>query len=479
MQTKRDQLQAHNFVVGRLRSALLRGDADALETPTRRFSVAAFAGAMIAVLLVAGCGVLGLLFPGASSAWQEPGTIVVEKESATRYLFIGGALRPVVNFASARLLVGADAEIVSVSRKSLRGVPHGLPIGIPGAPDALPEPAKLADAPWLVCSAQSADASGRRRPLVTLVLGKGLPVVPLGTGSAAPVRTPDGTVYVAWGDRRMRVADRAALVALGYAGVQPIPVGAAWVNALPQGPDLRPPEVADRGANGPALGGRPTLVGQVFVVETTSGDRDFYLALRDGMAPVPETLAALVLADPASSAAYPGARVRPIEVGADAVVAARRAGRSFDASGYPPAPPTPFATAELGSGSVCVRLAFKAGGELSVEVVASQLAPPTRGADGPDAVADPRAANRVVVAPGAGVLARAQLAPGVPGQALYLITDVGLKYPLASVEVAEKLGYAGVAPVEVPALLLALVPTGPALSPDRAGETYTRPSSTP
>jgi hypothetical protein len=85
----------------------------------------------------------------------------------------------------------------------------------------------------------------------------------------------------------------------------------------------------------------------------------------------------------------------------------------------------------------------------------------------------------VVVAPGAGVLARAPLAPGVPGQALYLITDVGLKYPLASVEVAEKLGYAGVAPVEVPALLLALVPTGPALSPDRAGETYTRPSSTP
>ena len=43
MQTKRDQLQAHNFVVSRLRSALLQGDADALETPTRRFSVAAFA----------------------------------------------------------------------------------------------------------------------------------------------------------------------------------------------------------------------------------------------------------------------------------------------------------------------------------------------------------------------------------------------------------------------------------------------------
>src|SRR5215475_483997 len=106
MQSKKDQLQAHNFVVGRLRSALLRGDADAIETPTRRFSAAGFAGLLVGALLVAGFGVWGLIFPGGNRGWQAPGTIIVEKETGTRYLYLGGTLRPVLNLASARLLAG-------------------------------------------------------------------------------------------------------------------------------------------------------------------------------------------------------------------------------------------------------------------------------------------------------------------------------------------------------------------------------------
>ncbi|RSS54757.1 type VII secretion protein EccB, partial [Streptomyces sp. WAC06614] len=54
------------------------------------------------------------------------------------------------------------------------------------------------------------------------------------------------------------------------------------------------------------------------------------------------------------------------------------------------------------------------------------------------------------------------------GGTSYLITDAGVKYPLASAETAERLGYGGSEPVAVPAALLGLLPTGPSLDPARA-----------
>jgi hypothetical protein len=72
------------------------------------------------------------------------------------------------------------------------------------------------------------------------------------------------------------------------------------------------------------------------------------------------------------------------------------------------------------------------------------------------------------VQPGGGLLARALPAPGVKDGTLYLIVDVGVKYPLPSDDVAEALGYGDVAPVPIPTSLLALVPTGASLDPSAA-----------
>src|SRR5204862_174540 len=79
-------------------------------------------------------GMLGVVSPGGSTAWREPGAIIVEKETGSRFLLVDGVLRPVLNLASARLLAGAEAPVRSVSGKSLAGVPHGAAVGIPGAP---------------------------------------------------------------------------------------------------------------------------------------------------------------------------------------------------------------------------------------------------------------------------------------------------------------------------------------------------------
>jgi hypothetical protein len=50
-----------------------------------------------------------------------------------------------------------------------------------------------------------------------------------------------------------------------------------------------------------------------------------------------------------------------------------------------------------------------------------------------------------------------------------LVTDVGLRYPLADADTIQRLGYAGVAPVRLPARLVALLPAGPVLDSAAAG----------
>ncbi|RZU53462.1 type VII secretion protein EccB [Krasilnikovia cinnamomea] len=458
MQTKRDQLQAHNFVVGRLRSALLHGDADALETPTRRFSVAAFAGAIVAALIVAGFGAYGFFFPGANTAWREPGTIIVEKETGTRYLYDRAheVLRPVLNHASARLLVGADARIRSVSAKSLRGVRHGLPLGIPNAPDALPARNRLTAAPWLVCVTT---AAGTAPPSVTLAIGQDRGTTATAEPDAAAL-VADGTDrYLIWNGRRLRVAGPAAAVALQLDQVTPVRVTAAWLGVWPDGPDLSPPRIPGRGAPGPTVGGKATRVGQVLQAATGTGPANFWLVLADGLRPLSTTVAGLVLADPASHSAYPGGDPGATVVSAAGVAAAPRSTAGLDLGELPPRPPRLIDPAGARNQSLCARTGFGPAGQDLVWADAGALAggaaPP--GADGAPAL------DRVAIAGGVGVLARSD-----PGPQLSLITDVGLRFPLSADAVAA-LGYADVPALDVPPSLLSLLPVGPTLDPRAAG----------
>lgn len=70
-------------------------------------------------------------------------------------------------------------------------------------------------------------------------------------------------------------------------------------------------------------------------------------------------------------------------------------------------------------------------------------------------------ADYVLVAPGTGAVVESVPAPG----AVSLVTDLGMRYPVAGPEVLAMLGYAGVVPARMPAGLVSLVPEGPALDP--------------
>ncbi|WP_344930143.1 type VII secretion protein EccB [Saccharopolyspora gregorii] len=176
MQSRRDQVQAYFFVVGRLISALMRGRPDEPSTPTRRFVMGAVIGTLLGCLVVAGFGVYGLIRPGGNTSWQQAGAIIVEKETGARYLYLQGKLRPVLNYSSALLAANNSTggpQVKLVSQNSLQGVARATPIGIPGAPDSLPDAENLSRAPWVVCATTESSPAGTPTPITDLQVRSG------------------------------------------------------------------------------------------------------------------------------------------------------------------------------------------------------------------------------------------------------------------------------------------------------------------
>lgn len=449
MQTKRDLVQAYLFQVGRMRSALLKGEANLPETPLRRTSTGMFAGIMIAILLVVAAVLWGVFLPATTSDWRTDGALVANKESGARYLYLGGSLHPVLNTASAWLITGGPAKLESVSPESLEGTPRGDPVGVPGAPDEVPGPAQLTSGPWAVCS-----PSARAAPSV-LVDPNGVDVADQDRGLL--VATPDGSTYLVWRDRRLRIPSRSSRIALGYGGAGLVPVSAGWLDALTATADLIPPAVPGRGQPGPVLSGRATSVGQL--IEVTAGDAVTpYLVMSDGLVPITRTTESLVIGDPASSAAYGGDPVAPARVDPVAVAAQPVSRQVTTRPGWPSRPPLLLNASQAGR-VPCVQITP---GQPGPGLRLSSMAGGGAGAEGPGE-------GRASMAPGRGVLVRSQSAPGIVNGTLYLLTDTGLKYPLASQDAAAALGYGDVVAVSMPAMVLGMVATGPTLDPKTAG----------
>ncbi|MFF7705621.1 type VII secretion protein EccB [Streptomyces lydicus] len=473
MQNKQDQLQAHVFVLGRVVSALTRGEPDAAETPMRRFSRATMGGILVAALLVAGFVVTGLIVPGIGApSWRTPGTLIVEEGTGSRYVLLRGVLHPVVNYASARLL-GVNAESTSVPQEKLAGVPHGAPLGIPGAPEALPDPARLGGRDWLVCSsaAKSSKDSSETVRDVTAVDGALRSTAP-GSGEAALVQTPDDKLYVVSHGKLLRLPDRSAQLALGYGTADPWPVSALWASAFPKGPDVRAPQVSGRGSPGPRVGDRATRVGDVLRVETGPGSgTQYFLVLAGGLAPLTETQARLATV----KAGGETAKVTAAEAASAPQVAAPK-----KAVELPATPPQLISPSDGVRRMPCVAMALDTGGTVESAQLRFTVADADALTDGEED-AGPTPGE---VKPGAGVLASAPAKPGTSIRATYLITDLGVKFSLPSdgtTDPATSLGYANSQRVTIPDALLKLLPTGPELTPSAAEreQSITRSAKSP
>ncbi|MDH6116818.1 type VII secretion protein EccB [Kitasatospora sp. GAS204A] len=460
MQSRRDQVQAHLFVMSRLASGMLRAEPDAPDTPHGRTTRGAVIGIALGMAACAGVGVFGLISPGVSTSLPKAGTLVMVKETGARYLYLGGALHSVLNETSAKLLAGDQMTMQQVGQASLAGVTRAAPVGIVGAPDGLPPAAQLDGGAWLACGVSKPGQSGGATPQLALAVGAQDEGDQLSATQGALVATPDGGSYLLWDGQRLKVdTANGALQALGYAQATPTPVTASFLNALPAGSELTAPVIDGRGTAGPSLAGAPSKVGQLFA--GPSGEH--YVLTGSGLVPLTNTLLALLRGDPRTQHdAYGGGAVTVATIGPEDLAAHTAAG--VKPSTALPADPPQLVTPGQGQG-VCADTHPGAGSPVtSVSIVdaaaVAGLVPPPQ----PGVVPTCTQADLIAVRPGGGALVRA-LSGGGNGTTDYLVTDAGVKYPIPSAAVVKSLGYAAVSPTAVPDGLLTFLPTGPSLDP--------------
>lgn len=473
MQTRRDQLQAYRFVTRRVMAALLHGEPDTPESPMRKLAVATFSGVMVAVLAIAAFGVWGLLRPGNAKSLESAGTLIIEKETGASYVFNTNdhKLYPVLNYTSARLILNTNNITPRrVSQKSLAKYERGSTLGIAGAPDSLPDAKSLIRKPWTVCSRVERSPSGNPRPIVTLLAGKDVGGSQFGTDEAVVVQAP-GQFWVIWHNMRLRASE----TAISVFNIQQEPlVGATWLNALPSGPDFAPPRVPGLGSSaGYSIDSKSVTVGQVFSSDVVGGDKKYYVALQDGLAPIWETEASLLLNDPGTRQAYGGSSASLLPVDS-ASATAQQSQKSVSNSDLPHKLPTPATLSDGDSTPLCTTYPDPAQDLAKVQV--------THGGDVPraskdgngeiavGAVVSAGAVDQVVLPPGGGALVG--LVPGAEQsnkvQTYYLLTDQGLKFPLKTPELVGTLGYDTKTAVPLPTNMLRLIPEGPILDSELA-----------
>jgi type VII secretion protein EccB len=430
MQTRRDHVHAYQFAMARLGSALVSGEPGLGRSPTRRPQLATFFGILIVVLLCIAFAVYGLLVPGGKTSWRKPGSIIVEKETGNRYLYVDGKLRPARNYASALLLAGDNAEVRSVSRNSLAGVRHGTPVGIAGAPDALPPAKDLLTGSWTRCL-RSDVRSGQVLDFDPADRIRDFPddrQVLLSLGDDR---------YLLWRGTKYPIPDDTALIALGLDSQKPVPAPRSWLSTLPTGAKLTAARVPLRGKPGRKIAGRPTRVGQLFQINVADTTH-YYVMRSDGVEPLNPTQAALLIGRPGTA---PARSVGPADIAAVPVSRGDSLPPLPDVLGVPPL--------HLAEEVLC--LEQKSRGEKLRSRVVLEHGPAVSGS------------ARTVIPPGRGVFAvdQAQLSEENYSPQLYVITEQGVLYPLANDQSANVLGYGNAAPLPLPQAVLTVLPRGP------------------
>jgi type VII secretion protein EccB len=409
-----------------------------LDEPMRAQTRSLIVGCVIALLTVAGCAIAAMVRPQ-HELGDAP--IVMVKESGALYVRIADVWHPVLNLASARLIVGSAATPAVVVESALQGSKRGATLGIPGAPTDLPDPLSSADSRWAVCD----DAQG-----TTVVAGPAvgeLRLEPLRGGHTELVRSrTEAATYLLYDGRRARVdtADPAVMKALRADDVEPSVVSSAVLNAVPEAPPIARP-VIPRVGRPSAMPGIP--VGTVVRVDRSDID-ELYVALADGVQRVGHVVADVIRFGDSQGAA------EIVAVAADAVSRATTVERLAVAT-YPDTVATPLAAP-----TVCAQWLPLLGDEKdgrSDVLVGSAVSLPA----GQAAVAQPWA-------DGAGPNVDAVFVP--PGRCLYaqadypyLVSDTGTRFGIPNAEAAAALGFPARG-VPAPWPILKVLVEGPELS---------------
>jgi type VII secretion-associated serine protease mycosin/type VII secretion protein EccB len=434
MATKKDLIEAQGFSRRRLLTAFTSGAPGGTELEPAKPLRAVVAGVALAAIVVLAGVFYGLVRPGLPSGWENNALILVS-DTGARYVSQDGTLHPVLNTASARLLMPAgEYRVITTDRDAIAGIPVAGTVGILGAPDDLPAPDDLAADGWTACAVDDGTA---------LSIG-GLPLAAAAAGGAVVVRGDDR--FVVAGGVRYAVDAAAAAPVLRAAGLDATTeteVDGRWLNLFAPGAELAPLVVPGAGDT---IAGSPYPAGTAVHPEG-SPEEERYLITADGelarLTPLAYQLYLL------GSGAELGAAidVAPAELAGLPTATERAGGADWPTEPLAPLPSGQTPCALLGHDDAGVERTVLAGADASAEL------PPT--------------GDAVHVAVDSGALVRT----GAAGGLVHLVDATGTSFavPGADPDILGRLGYSADDVTAVSTAWLQFLPAGPELTVEAAG----------
>lgn len=434
MATKKDLIEAQGFSRRRLLSAFTSGAPGGTELEPAQPLRAVAAGVALSAMIVLAGVFLGIMRPGLPAGWEN-NTLVLVTDTGARYITIDSVLYPVINTASARLLMPAgEFSVITTDRETLEGIEIGPTIGILGAPDDLPTADSLLNTGWASCIVGDA----------TTALAIPDAEIVEATDDAAVVELDDRLYVVAGGQRHeVDVEDAdAVLRAIGLTAASAIAVEDRWLNLFAEGAGLEPLIVSNAGDTVPNT---DLTVGSVVHPEG-SPDTNRYLMTASGeLSPISPLAYQLYLLG--SGAILGGAQdVSPAEIAALPTATTPAGGVDW---------PRDLLTGLDTAVPPCAVLTHDETGATATTFATALLASETPAAG-------------AAVSSGGGALVRVG---GTSAGLLYLIDESATAYPIpgADLDIIQRLGFEEEDVASVPQAWIQFLPVGPELTVLAAG----------
>lgn len=516
MASRRDELNAYTYARKRTIAAFLQPSHTGSEEGAPRPVRTVLPSLVVGAVLLAGFGAWGMFKPAAPKGWDDVGAhVIVGSNSTTRYVVLKTGhkkqLHPVLNYASAKLLLKPDkSSVVKVKESELDSgdIPRGPTLGIPYAPDRMPDADEArAHKRWAVCEQPGGNGKTTQKAVFVLA-DRDAPKIEgdqrLRGDQALYVRDPQGarylvdprgTKYLIGGPDWRQLATgpdyNLLLRSLFRDGAKPQRVTKDWLATLNDGKPIVFPKIP--GEIGAAAGVKSldakgaNKVGMV--LEAPTGDStQHYIVLPHTVERVSPFVARLLL----NSRHLAGLNQEGSPERVNASDFTPNETEFYGTKQWPanvPEQANSLSTADGGtaSGTVCSVLQ-------KVNKDGSTQLTTWAGKDYPATI--PEGATSAYVTPGSGLLYRQVTGNQTKSGAIFLVTDTGLRYAVqanndsgtdkptedgvdtgdssssnsskdASQQTANvaqvRLGYDGVAPSPVPAKWSEFLPTGPRL----------------
>ncbi|MFD5504977.1 type VII secretion protein EccB [Streptomyces sp. NPDC127061] len=500
MASRRDELNAYTFAKRRLIAQFLQPNPSGSEEGAPRPLRAVVPGTIVGVVIIAVFGAWGMFKPVAPQKWDTPyENVIIASKSTTRYVVLKTdgktQLHPVLNMSSAKLLLDPDkGTVINVDESVLDNgkIPHGATLGIPYAPDRLPDKGEAGSKKrWAVC--ERPGQGGRAILKAAFVLAERDRKKTEGAGRLHGGELmyvegpgPDRTRYIVDAEGKAYKVKKDELLLRALLGERRTPqrVSAAWLDTLHTGDAVDFPALPEApGTDAGIQGELPSEANKVgMVLAATSGTRtQKYVVLPGRVAPVSDFVAKLLLSSRDLVKLGQDGKARSVSAGA--FVPGKGFGRNLD---WPKSEPKRVNSASPKAGSrntVCnvLRGVDTKNGATTLSTWAGTSFPATL----------PTGSSSAYVTPGSGQLFRQFKGSSADSGPLFLVTDTGLRYAMQSngdgeqgdsgigesgtkeereqrqqeaQQAQNRLGYKDVVPAPVPAAWSSFLPTGPRLS---------------